>query len=146
MTSAAIISIIHIFALLLWAADSRALEYIIQKFKFRRSMPQPVDVDEESPFIIDRTKEKEKVDIKFEEMIKTAYGNFPNKWEAWGTHQSTGYRGEKKTNFYKTDRPLEPLLDSILEELEKTEPEIYKIILRKHFFRNKRRKEKDEEI
>ena len=142
---ALIIVSIHLLVLVLWAADSRALEYIIQKFKFRRSMPQPVDADEENPFIIDRTKEKEKVDIKFEEMIKTAYGNSPDRWEAWGTHPSTGYRGEKKTNFYKNDRPLEPLLDSLLEELEKTEPEIYKIVLRKHFFRTRRRKEKDEE-
>lgn len=96
---ALIIVSIHLLVLVLWAADSRALEYIIQKFKFRRSMPQPVDADEENPFIIDRTKEKEKVDIKFEEMIKTAYGNSPNRWEAWGTHPSTGYRGEKRQIF-----------------------------------------------
>lgn len=135
-----IILVIHIFVLVLWMADSRAMDYVIQKLRYRRSMPQPAEIDEENPFIIDRTKEKENVDIKFEEMIKTAYGNSPNRWDAWG--RADGY--EKTTNFYKTDRSLEPLLDSLLEELEKTEPEIYKIVLKKHFFRSKRKKPNEE--
>lgn len=135
-----IILVIHIFVLVLWMADSRAMDYVIQKLRYRRSMPQPAEIDEENPFIIDRTKEKENVDIKFEEMIKTAYGNSPNRWDAWG--RADGY--EKTGNFYKTDRSLEPLLDSLLEELEKTEPEIYKIVLKKHFFRSKRKKPNEE--
>lgn len=135
-----IILVIHIFVLVLWMADSRAMDYVIQKLRYRRSMPQPAEIDEENPFIIDRTKEKENVDIKFEEMIKTAYGNSPNRWDAWGRVD----RYEKTGNFYKTDRSLEPLLDSLLEELEKTEPEIYKIVLKKHFFRSKRKKPNEE--
>lgn len=146
MTSQAlIILIIHVFVLVLWMADSRAMDYVIQKFRYRRSMPQPVEENEENPFIIDRTKEaeeKEAVDAKFREMITTAYKNVPGRWDVWGPEESS----KKTENFYKTDRPLEPLFDSLMEELEKTEPEIYKFILKKHFFRQQRRRhQKDEE-
>jgi len=141
MTSESLIILaIHIFVLVLWMADSRAMDYVIQKFRYRRSMPQPAEIDEENPFIIDQTKEKEKVDTKFEEMIKTAYGNSPSRWDAWGGYD----KNEKPTNLYRTNRSLEPLLDSLLEELEKAEPEIYKSVLMKHFFRNKRKRPNEE--
>jgi len=138
MTSQALILIIHLVAVVLWMADSRALEYIIKRFKFRRSMPQPAAGKEENPFIIDNTKEA--VDTKFREMITTAYRSTPDRWDAWGPEKNY----KKTSYFYKTERTLEPLLELLLEELEKTEPEIYKIVLKKHFLRAKRRKEKDE--
>lgn len=140
MTSNIVILLIHVFVLVLWMADSRAMDYIIQRFRYRRSMPQPAAAkEEENPFIVDNTKEA--VDSKFRDMITTAYKSTPDRWDVWGP--DTKY--EKVSNFYKTDRSLEPLLDSLMEELEKTEPEIYKIILRKHIFRSKRRKQKDDE-
>lgn len=142
MTSQALILIIHLIAVVLWMADSRALEYVIQRFRFRRSMPQPATEEEENPFIIDNTKEA--VDTKFREMIMTAYKNTPyggaSRWDVWGPEKDY----QKTSYFYKTDRSLEPLIDMLMEELEKTEPEIYKIVLRKHLLRKKqRRKEED---
>lgn len=131
-----IILVIHIFVLVLWMADSRAMDYVIQKFRFRRSMPQPAEIDENNPFIVDKTKEAEDVNAKFHEMITTAYKNAPGRWDVWGPPEES-YK--KAGNFYKTDRSLEPLIDMLMEELEKTEPEIYKIVLRKHFFRHKKR-------
>jgi len=138
------IFIIHLIVLILWAADSRALEYIIQKFNFRRSMPQPAEPEiEKNPFIVDNTKEG--INAKFREMITAAYRNTPGRWDVWNDNPSTtGYvQKAKKINFYDSERTLEPLFDSLLEELQKTEPEIYKIILKKHFFKNKRRPQKE---
>ena len=134
-----ILFIVYGVALVLWAFDSRFILRIINRFKFSRSMPQPAVKEEENPFITDRTKEA--IDTKFREMITTAYRNTPGRWDVWGPEKKSY---EKTSHFYKTEHTLEPLLDSLLEELEKTEPEIYKIVLRKHFFRAKRRREKEE--
>jgi len=138
MSKTIIISVVHLVAMLLWAADSRVVDYFISKIKYRRGMPQPAAETEENPFIKDRTKEA--VDNKFHEMIEMAYKNTPGRWDVWGPEKNY----EKTSYLYKTEHTLEPLLDSLLEELEKTEPEIYKIVLRKHFFRAKRRREKEE--
>lgn len=139
MSKTIVISVVHLVAMLLWAADSRVVDYFISKIKYRRSMPQPAVKEEENPFITDRTKEA--FDTKFHEMITTAYRDTPDRWDVWGPEKKNR---EKISYFYKTEHTLEPLLDSLLEELEKTEPEIYKIVLRKHFFRAKRRREKEE--
>jgi len=136
------IFVIHLVVLILWVADSRALEYIIRKFNFRRSMPQPAE-PEKNPFIIDNTNEG--IDARFREMITATYRNTPGRWDVWNDHPSTtGYVPKaKKINFYDSERTLEPLFDSLLEELQKTEPEIYKIILKKHFFKSRRRPQKE---
>jgi len=137
------IFIIHLIVLILWAADSRALEYIIRKFNFRRSMPQPAE-PEKNPFIVDNTNEG--INTRFREMITMAYRNTPGRWDVWNDHPSTTGHDVpkvKKINFYDSERTLEPLFDSLLEELQKTEPEIYKIILKKHFFKSKRRPQKE---
>ena len=147
MTSVLIISIIHILALALWAADSRALEYIIKRFNYRRSMPQP-QPDGGQPEKNEKS-EAEDIDDKFKELIMSAYKNQAGRWDVWGPDvKQSGARtaSEKMNNFYKTDRPLESLFDGLMEELEKTEPEIYKLVMRKHFFRHRRRREKDEDF
>ena len=145
MTSAVFILIIHILALALWAADSRALEYIIKRFNFRRSMPKPKELDDDNPFVVDSPTKV--IDDKFKELIQSAYKGVPARWDAWGPDvRQYGSKEQKGNNFYKTDRPLESLFDSLMEELEKTEPEIYKVVLRRHFLRTRRRKEKEEDF
>lgn len=149
MTSAVIISIIHILALALWAADSRALEYIIKRFNYRRSMPQPQPQPDGSQPEKKENNSKASIDDKFKELIMATYKNQPGRWDAWGPDvKASGSKEarEKMNNFYKIDRPLESLFDSLMEELEKTEPEIYKLVMKKHLFRNRRRREKDEDF
>lgn len=155
MSSILIVSIIHLVAIALWAADSRVLEYVVKKFKFRRSMPKPAAVYD-NQFIVDKTKEKDNLDSTFRELIESAYGSGPGKpnagrWDIygkkkiyWNTSWAEDEKKSKNAKFYKREGTLEPLLDSILDELEKTEPEIYKIILRKHFLKNKRRQKPEE--
>lgn len=142
MSNAIIISIIHIMALALWAADSRVVDYFISKIQYRRSMPKVREIGDDNPFVKDS---EAVVREKFAELISKNYKHGFSEMEHEYTHLNK--RHKRKTKYSEMFSPehmeLKDLMHALLDGLRETKPEVYKIVMRRAFIEDsKKRRDK----
>jgi hypothetical protein len=151
MTKTIIISIIHLVALALWAADSRVVDYFVSKINYRRSMPKikEKEIGDDNPFVKDADKF---INEKFSELIRE---NYQNSFGDFGRQGSSDYfkanryltlnrKRERKTKnsemFYQEAFELEDLMKLLLDDLREKQPKLYKTIMHRALIIDSKRK------